>query len=131
MRSAALRHHAALRCAIEKADAQKVRLEDILQGIWRLAEQRRHRRDANRSPVELVEHQLQELAVGRVEAGVIDLEAVKGRRSAIEGDLTPSRNLDLVAHAAQQTIGDPWCAAAACRDQCRSIVCNGDRKSTR
>jgi hypothetical protein len=120
-------HDATLWGAINEADAQQVRLKDIFKRVGRLAEQRRHRGHADWSPVELFDHDGEELPIGCVKTRLIDLQALQCLCRRLNGDVRGTSYLHLVAHAAQESICDAWRAATARRNQRSSI--SGDLDS--
>ena len=119
-------HNATLWGAVNKPDSQEVWLKDIFKCVGRLAEQRRHRGHADWSPVELFDHDGEELPIGCVKARLIDLQALQCLCRRLNGDVGGSGDLDLIAHAAQESIRDAWRAATARRNQRSGISGNLD-----
>jgi hypothetical protein len=110
-------HNTTLWGAVNKADSQEVWLKDIFERVGRLAEQCCHRCHADWSPVELFDHDGEELPIRCVKARLIDLQALQCLCRRLNGDVGGSSDLDLVAHAAQESIRDAWRAATARRNQ--------------
>jgi hypothetical protein len=120
-------HNTTLWGAVNEPDSQEVWLKDIFKRVGRLAEQCRHRGHADWSPVELLDHDGEELPIGCVKARLIDLQALQCLCRRLNGDVGGSGDLDLVAHAAQESICDAWCAATARRNERSGI--SGDLDS--
>jgi hypothetical protein len=110
-------YNATLWGAINEADAQQVRLKYIFQRVGRLTEQRRHCSHTDRSPIELVDHDGQQLAIGCVKARLIDLQALQCLRRRLNGDVRGTSYLHLVAHAAQEAVRNARCSATARRNE--------------
>jgi hypothetical protein len=113
MSTAALGHHASLRCAVKEADAEQVWLKDILKRVRRLPKERRHRRNAYWATVKLVEHYLQQLSIGCVQPSVINLKSGKRRGGSLLRDLCGAGHLNLITYATKETICNPWRPAAS------------------
>jgi hypothetical protein len=103
--------------AINETDAQQVRLKDIFQRIRGLSEQRRHGGNADWSPIELVNHDGQQLSIRRVKTRLINLQALQCRCGRLNGDIRGTSYLHLIANATQEAVRDPRCAAASCCDK--------------
>ena len=73
MRPTALGNHATLRRAVKEADTQQEWFKHILKCVWCLAKKRRHGGNADRSPIKLVEHHLQQFSIGGVKSSIVNL----------------------------------------------------------
>ena len=130
MRPTALCHHATLRCAIKEADTQQEWFKHILKCVWRLTKERRHGGNADRSPIKLVEHHLQQFSIGGIKASIINLQAGKRLRGALQCDLTRPSDLHLIADTTKKAVGDAWCAATSCRNERRRFACDADAEDS-
>ena len=106
MCAAELRDRAAARRALDEAELQEVRLVHVLDRVGLLAERRGERRQADGAAVELLPDRAQELTVGPLEPGLVDLEQLE----RLGGDRGRDRSLvaDLgdVADAPEDAVGD-------------------------
>ena len=76
--------HPAARRSLEEPELEEVRLVDVLDGVALLAERDRERRETDRAAAELVEHGVEELAVGALEADLVDLEQLERLAGDVE-----------------------------------------------
>jgi hypothetical protein len=130
MRPTALGNHATLRRAIKEADAQQEWFKHILKCVWRLTQECRHGGNTDRSPIKLVEHHLQQFSIGGIKASIVNLQAGKCLRGALQRDFTRPGDLHLVAHATKEAVGDAWCAATSCRNERRRFACDADAEDS-
>jgi hypothetical protein len=103
--------------AVNETNTQQVRLKDIFQRIGGLSEQCRHGGNADWSPIELVDHDGQQLSIRRIKTGLVDLQALQCRCGRLNGDVRGTSYLYLIANATQEAVRDPRCAATASRNQ--------------
>ena len=83
---------------------------------------RREAVDADRSAVEALDDRRQELAIERVEALAVDLQQIERRVGDRFVDAAVGAHLRVVAHPAQQAVGDARRAARALRDAPRAAL---------
>ena len=110
---------AVLGVALEKADLDQEGLVDVLDRVLFLADRRGDRVEADRAAAELLDDRAQQLAVDLVEAVLVDLEQLERRVRDVERDRAVGAHLRVVAHAAQQAVGDARRAARAAGDLAR------------
>nr|GEU28642.1 hypothetical protein [Tanacetum cinerariifolium] len=110
------RGHAAARRALQKALLDQVRFQHVLDGVGRFADGRRQVADAHRAAAELVQHRFEQLAVHDVEADRIHVEHDQRSVGRGLGDVAIAFHFRVIAHAAQQAVGDTGRAARAAGD---------------
>ncbi len=127
LRATARRHHAQVpvrrhrrhppaRRALQEALLDQVGLDHVLDGVAFLADRSGHVVQAHRPAVETVDHRLQQLAVHDVEAQRVDVEHGQCLLRDLVVDAARALDVGVVAHAAQQAVGDAGRAARAARD---------------
>ena len=106
----------ALGRALEEAELQEVGLVDVFDGVGFFRNRGGDGADADGAAAELLDDGVEDLDVDLVEALVIDVEAAEGGAGAIAGDHAAGHDLGVVAHAAQEAVGDAGRAAGAAGD---------------
>jgi hypothetical protein len=110
-------HDAALRRSVNEANAEEIRLKDVFECVSRLAQQRRHRGHTDWTPVELFDHDGEELAICCIETRLIDLQALQRLRRSFHSDVGGASNLYLIAYTAKESIRNTRSTATASRNQ--------------
>src|SRR5438067_11917689 len=106
---------ASARRAVEEAYLDEVRLDNLLYALALLADRGRDGADADRPAVELLDDRRQDLAVDLVQAEAVNLHLVQGAPRHLARDAPVVLHLGVVAHAAEQAVGDARRAARAPR----------------
>ena len=96
---------------VEEADAHEEGLVDALDRVLFLVDGRGDRADADRAAAEVLDDGREDLAVDVVEAEGVDLHHVQGPLGFFGGDDAVALDVDIVADAAQQAVGDARRAA--------------------
>src|SRR5262249_56768907 len=104
------------RGAYQESLLDEERLGHIFQRAALFAERCRETVDPHRATIEALDDCRQELAVESVEALAVHLEQIECRIRDRLSDPAIGAHLRVVAHAPQQAVGDPRCAARALRD---------------
>ena len=113
------RGHAPARRALQVALLDQVRLEHVFNRVALFADGGGQVVDTDRPAVELMQDRFEQLAVHQVEADRIDIEHRQRGVSHFARDDAIGLDLGVIAHAAQQAVGDTRCAARALGDlQC-------------
>src|SRR5438045_9110123 len=98
-----LGQHAAARGALQEALLQQIGLDDLFEDVALIAERRRHRLDADRAAAVMLGDRAQIAAVQRIEAAMIDFEALqrlfRGRSLEIRSTANPWSMADSVKYA--------------------------------
>ena len=94
----------------------RIGLDDILERAALLADRGREAVDAHRSAVEVLDDGEQQLAIQRIEALAVDFQQIQRRGGHRLIDVAVAAHLRVVAHPAQQAVGDARRAARALRD---------------
>ena len=107
----------ALRRPVDEPEAQQERLVDVLDRLGLLGQDRGQRGHADRPGRELLDDRGEQLAVGRVEALVVDLHRAhrRGRRRLV--DVAVAVDLGVVADPLEQPVDDPRRAPTAPGDR--------------
>src|SRR6185295_9136555 len=98
--------HASAASAIEKADLNQVRLNNLLDGVLFFVNRSRNRADADRAAVKLFNDRQHELAIAFVKSKLVDFHAIQSILSHFLGNAAVVVYLRIVANAAQQTINN-------------------------
>ena len=96
----------ALRRPVDEAEAQQERLVDVLDRLDLLGQDGGQRRHADRSRGELLDDRGQELAIGRIEALVVDLHRAHRRGRGRLVDVPVAVDLGVVADALEEPVDD-------------------------
>src|SRR5262245_24528007 len=99
-----------------------IRLEHVLDRLRVLADHVREVVEADRAAAELLDHGEQQLAVHDVEAERVDVEHLERRVGGGLRHRAVALHLGVVAHAAQQAVGDARRAARAPRDLAGALL---------
>ncbi len=105
------RGDAAARCALQEAALQEERFVHIHDRVGLVAEGGSDGFEADRTAIKLRDDAEQHGAVRFVQPECVDVEHSEGCVSRIPGDDARTANLGVVAHAAQQAVGDARRAA--------------------
>ena len=119
------------RGALQEAELQQVRLVDVLDRVGLLAERDGERREADGPAAELERDRLQQLAVGALEAVVVDLEQLEGLLRDVARDHAGVTHLGDVADAPQDPVGDPRRPPRAACDLVGGVVLDLDAEDAR
>src|SRR6185503_12823472 len=95
------------------------RLEHVLDRVALFADRAREIVDADRSAAELVDDGLQELPIHHIQARDVDVEHAQARVGYFASDAALRFHFGVVAHPAQQAVGDARRAARAAGDFAR------------
>ena len=107
----------ALRRAVDEPEPEQERLVDVLDRLDLLGQHGGQRGDPDRSRGELLDDRGEQLAVGRVEALVVDLHRPhRGGRDRLV-DVAVAVDLGVVADALEQPVDDPRRAPSAAGDR--------------
>ncbi|KAG0926324.1 hypothetical protein G6F31_018429 [Rhizopus arrhizus] len=113
--------HAAARGAHQEALLDQVRFDHVFQRATFLGQRRGQRFDAHRATIEVIDHGLQQAPIELVEALRVNLQHLhRGLRDSLV-DVATGLDLGIVAHAAQQAVGDTRRATRAARDLASAI----------
>ena len=96
----------ALRRPVDEPEPEKERLVHVLDRLGLLGQDGRERRDPDRSGRELLDDRGQQLAIGRIEALVVDLHRPHRRRRGRLVDMTVAVDLGVIADALEQPVDD-------------------------
>ena len=110
------RGDAPARRALQVALLDQVGLDHVLDGVALLADAGRDVVQAHRAAVEAVDHGFEQLAVHDVEALRVDVQHGQRLVRDVLRDVARALDVGVVAHAAQQAVGDARRAARAPRD---------------
>ncbi len=99
--------------ALDESGLEEVRLVYVLHRVARLAQRDRDRPDPHRAAVELVDDQAEVVAVGAVEAEVVDALHLQRPVRRLLVYRAVAHDLRVVAHALEEPVGDARCAPAA------------------
>src|SRR5258708_170115 len=111
-----LRRHATARRPGEKPDLDEVGLVDVLDSLRLLGQRGGDRVQSDRAALELQDQGLQQLAIHRLEADLVNFQHGKRLPCDLDGSPTVAAHLSEVADPAQQSIGDPRSGTRAARD---------------
>ncbi len=126
-----LRRDPALRRPIEEPEPEQERLVDVLDRLDLLRQHGGERLDADRSRRELLDDRREELAVGRVEALVVDLHLAHRRGRGRLVDPAVAVDLGVVAGPLQEPVDDPRRAPAAAGDRSLGAIVDRDLEDPR
>ena len=108
--------NAPARGALQVALLNQVRLDHVFNGVALFANAGGNVVQADRAAIEAVNHGLQQFAVHQVKALRVDIEHGQGLVRHVLGDAPVAFDLGIVAHPAQQAVGNAGRAARAARD---------------
>ena len=121
----------ALGRAVDEAEPEQERLVHVLDRLDLLGQDGRQRGDPDRAGGELLDDRREELAIGRVEALVVDLHGPhRGGRGRLV-DVTVAVDLGVIAGALEQPVDDPGRAPAAPGDRPDGRVVDADGEDDR
>lgn len=106
----------ATRRALQETELDQVRLVDIHDCVRLLARRRRHRLDADRAAIELINNCRQDTAVGVVQAEVVNIEHGEGAPGDLRRRNPIGTYLRVVADALEETVRDAGRAAGTAGD---------------
>ena len=104
----------------EETELDQVGLVDIHDGVGVLGDGRGERVETDGTAVESLDQGAQQVAVVFVESQFVNAEAVQGLVRDLPGDCAVGADFGVVAHAAQQAVGDPRRAAGALGQRARA-----------
>ena len=116
------RRHAAARRALQIALLDEIGLEHILDGLGILADRMREVLQTDGAAREFLDHGEEQLAVHDVEPERVDIEHLERGFGDALRDAAVGFHLGVIAHAAQQAVGDARRAARAAGDLARTFV---------
>src|ERR1019366_8225344 len=102
--------------AVQKADLDQKGLVDFFDGVGLLGEHGAQRIQAYRAALVLLDDGEQKFAVDFVEAVAVNFEHAERRLGGGQIDGAGGTHLGVVAHAAQQAVGDAWRSTRAACD---------------
>src|SRR5437773_5516974 len=100
----------------QETDLDQVRLVDVLDRLWFFRERGRQRVEPDGPALELDDHGLQQPAVQRLEADLVDLQHGKRVPGDVDGRPAVAAHLGVVAHAPQEAVRDARRAASSAGD---------------
>src|SRR5437868_5152260 len=115
------RGHAASRRPVEEPDLDQERLVDILERVPLLAHRRGKAAHANRPPVEFIDDRAEQAPIDLVEAVLVHFEHRERTRGHVRSDAPVGAHLRVIAHTAQEPVGNARCATGSPRDLPRGI----------
>src|SRR5712692_2490000 len=115
----------------DEAQLQQVGFVDILDGFGVFAGAGGQRVQADGAAVEFLDDGQQQVAVGLVEADVIDFQRVQGCHRYLARDYAVGSHLGVVAHALKQAVDDTRGAACPARDFFDALLVGRDFEDAR
>lgn len=117
---------AASRGAVEEATLDEEGLVDLFERVFFFGERGGEGIEADRASVVLLDDGHEQAAVELVEAVSVHLEHFERVFGGGSVDVARAANLGVVADAAQEAVGDAWCASGANSDFDGAVVVDGD-----
>src|SRR5579859_1705205 len=117
--------------ACDEAELQQVGFVDILDGFGVFTGAGGQRVQADGATIELLDDGQQQVAVGLVEADLVDLQRCQGRLSHLACDDAVGAHLGIVAHALEQAVDDTRGAARAACDLFNALFIGRDFEDAR
>src|SRR6266566_3047757 len=103
-------------CTGNETQLQQVRLIDVFNCLRIFAGAGRKGIQANGTATELLDNGEQEIAVGLIEADLVDFQRIQGRSGYIPGNDAVGFYLSVVTHAPEQAVDDTRSTACAACD---------------
>src|SRR5262245_24445013 len=128
---AALSRHAAPGRALQEAELQQVRFDDVLDGVGLLPDRRGQGGQPHGPAAELVDDGGQDRDVELVEAPIVNLEQLEAGPGHRGGHGTVVADLGEVTHPSQQAVGHPRCAPGAPGDLGCAFLVDPNRQDPR
>ena len=113
---------------MQESQLQQVGLVHVHHGVRLLRHRRRQRLQTHRPAAEALDQRAQQRPVAVVEAQAVDAQPGQRRVGHAGVDRAVAAHLRVVAHAAQQAVGDAGRAARAPRQQHGPVVADRDRQ---
>src|SRR6266581_4894844 len=105
--------HPSARGPSHEADLDQVRLVHVLDRLGLLRQRYGDGVEPDRAPLELLDQRLEQAAVERLQAEIVDVEHRESGARGLDRRAAVAANLGVVAHAPQQAVCDAGCAAGA------------------
>ena len=115
----------------QEPDLDQVWLVHVLDRLRFLREGSGNGVEPNRPALELEDQRLQQLAVERLQAQLVDLEHAQRQPRRVDGRAPIAAHLRVIPHAAEQPVRDSGCAARTACNLCDRVVVNLDVEDAR
>lgn len=123
--------HAAAGCAVEEADLEQVRLNDLFDRIFFFVDRGGDRAKADGAAIKFFDDGFEQLCIHLIEAVAVDFHPVKSVASDMFGNTAVMIDLGKITHSSQQAIDYTWRTAAATGDLMRTLLLDLDVQNAR